>query len=77
MIKTLRPQSPYGIIDEPESVLGGRLWRQGSMGFGLSLVAINVCGALGIGMIALVYKIQKRNQLKRNRRLRERLHVEA
>jgi len=47
------------------------------MGFGLSLVAINVCGALGIGIIALVYKIQKRNQLKRNRRLRERLQVEA
>jgi hypothetical protein len=46
------------------------------MDFGLSLVAINVCGALGIGVIALVYKIQTINQSKkRARRLRERLQA--
>jgi hypothetical protein len=45
------------------------------MGFGL--VAINACGALLIGIIALVYKIHTRNQSKRNRvrRLRERLQA--
>jgi hypothetical protein len=45
------------------------------MEFGLSLVAINTGGALGIGIIALVYKIQTINQSKRVRRLRDRLHV--
>ena len=45
------------------------------MEFRLSLVAINVCGALGIGIIALVYKIQTINQSKRVRRLRERLQA--
>jgi len=46
------------------------------MDFGLSLVAINACGALGIGIIALVYRIQAKNQSKkRARRLRERLQA--
>ena len=44
------------------------------MEFGLSWVTINACGALGIGIVVLVYKIQRRNQSKRHvRRLRERL----
>jgi hypothetical protein len=46
------------------------------MGFGFSLVAINACGAIGIGIIALIYKIQMRNQSKKRvRRLRERLQT--
>jgi hypothetical protein len=45
------------------------------MEFGLSVIAIYACGALGIGIVALIYKVQSRNQLKRKRvrRLRERL----
>jgi hypothetical protein len=46
------------------------------MEFGLSLVTINACGALGIGIVVLIYKIQKRNQSKKRvRRLRERLQL--
>jgi len=46
------------------------------MEFGLSLVTINACGALGIGIVVLIYKIQTRNQSKKRvRRLRERLQV--
>jgi hypothetical protein len=47
------------------------------MEFEHSLFAINACGALGIAIIALVYKIQTRNQSKRIRRLRERLQSEV
>jgi hypothetical protein len=75
----LRPKSCYGIINETgkqfsEAGSGGRA----AMEFGLSLVTINACGALGIGIgiVVLVYKIQRRNQSKRYvRRLRERLQV--
>jgi len=46
------------------------------MEFGVSLVAINVGGVIGIGIIALIYKIQTRNESKRRvLRLRERLQT--
>lgn len=44
------------------------------MEFGLSVIAIYACGALGIGIVALVYKAQlNQSKRKRVRRLRERL----
>jgi hypothetical protein len=43
------------------------------MEFGLSVIAIYACGALGIGIVVLIYKVQTRN--KRVRRLRERLQA--
>jgi hypothetical protein len=46
------------------------------MEFGLSVIAIYACGAFGIGIVALIYKVQtSQSKRKRVRRLRERLQT--